>query len=201
MLREFEEELENELESDWEAVRPTAPPRRRTLTIPPVFIITGRPFQVLNRFLFNSFALTSDHVAIIEGIACHVVAVSGTSMPVRTIVLQGHADSLGSADLNFQLGQRRSTAVQARLTNAINRVRPGLVATIQIVPQSSGKEEPIASGASPACRALNRRVEVFLLTEPTQPPPSGIAECVERCVREREAKLGRPMTQMERLRA
>jgi outer membrane protein OmpA-like peptidoglycan-associated protein len=140
-----------------------SPAATPSLTIPTIYVMTGRPFQVLSRFAFDRANLTPDHVSIVSGIVCEVAASLGTSSHVETVVMQGHTDGIGTVDYDYQLGKRRAEAVGVRLRVALDSLRPGITRKVELVAQSSGKGEPIASNDAPACRALNRRVEVFLV--------------------------------------
>jgi peptidoglycan-associated lipoprotein len=66
------------------------------------------------------------------------------------VMVEGHADSRGSAEYNLALGERRATAVRDYLVNlGIGTDR------IQIV--SKGKEAPVCSEEAEACWQQNRR--------------------------------------------
>jgi outer membrane protein OmpA-like peptidoglycan-associated protein len=159
MANTYEDELELELElQQLDELSPRAP---RPAQPPPLSTIAGRPFQVLGRFDYDRYSLTTDHMAIIDGIACHVVASWRTPWPIRTIRLVGHTDITGSAAYDYQLGRKRAEEVQKGLSNAIERLRPGFSKNIRFLLQSFGKDAPIAYNSTPLCRALNRRVEVF----------------------------------------
>ena len=72
------------------------------------------------------------------------------------VVVEGHADSRGSAEYNLALGERRATAVRAYLVNL------GIPADrIQVV--SKGKEAPVCTDENESCWAQNRRGH-FLIT-------------------------------------
>jgi outer membrane protein OmpA-like peptidoglycan-associated protein len=155
MALEYEDALEQELLGEASPLPPRPVP-------PPLSTVAGRPFQVLGAFDYDRYSLTTDHVAIIDGIACHVVASSRTPWPIRTVRLIGHTDITGSAAYDYQLGRKRAEEVQKALTNAIERMRPGFAKNIRFSLQSFGKDAPIAYNSAPSCRAINRRVEVFL---------------------------------------
>lgn len=72
-----------------------------------------------------------------------------------TIDVVGHADSVGADAYNQQLSERRAFAVSSVLLNA-GVIRQRLVA------QGAGESRPIADNGSPAGRARNRRVEVYI---------------------------------------
>jgi peptidoglycan-associated lipoprotein len=66
------------------------------------------------------------------------------------IVVEGHADSRGSAEYNLALGSRRADAVKAYLV--------GLgVPAARITASSKGKEQPFCNEESEACWQQNRR--------------------------------------------
>lgn len=73
--------------------------------------------------------------------------------PETIVEIAGHTDSMGDADYNQFLSQRRAEAVAARLTGPLG-VDPERVNAI-----GYGEEAPIASNDTAAGRAENRRVE------------------------------------------
>lgn len=75
--------------------------------------------------------------------------------PERTVVIEGHTDSVGSADTNDRLSQRRADAVKAYL------VDQG-VASSRITASGMGEGSPAASNDSVTGRQQNRRVEVII---------------------------------------
>jgi outer membrane protein OmpA-like peptidoglycan-associated protein len=75
--------------------------------------------------------------------------------PEGAIVIEGHTDSRGNADMNDGLSQRRAQAVGSYLASrGLDQSR------IQAV--GRGENQPIASNDSPDGRANNRRVEIVL---------------------------------------
>ena len=74
------------------------------------------------------------------------------------IVIDGNTDSTGPADYNYQLSQRRSSAVIQYLAQKYD------VPAHKIYVIGLGKEKPVASNASSTGRAKNRRVDVRLMT-------------------------------------
>jgi outer membrane protein OmpA-like peptidoglycan-associated protein len=72
-----------------------------------------------------------------------------------TATVVGHTDNVGGPELNQRLSNERATAVVNYL------VRQGLQAG-QLRAEGHGMNEPIASNASDAGRAQNRRVEIFV---------------------------------------
>ena len=75
--------------------------------------------------------------------------------PQRTVQIEGHTDSTGSADYNQELSDRRAHAVRTFLID--KGVDSGRITT-----RGYGKESPVASNDSPAGRQMNRRVEIIL---------------------------------------
>jgi len=73
----------------------------------------------------------------------------------RTVIIEGHTDSVGSDDSNMSLSQRRADSVQAYL------VGQGVRAA-RISADGKGEGSPIADNASPTGRQQNRRVEVII---------------------------------------
>jgi len=73
--------------------------------------------------------------------------------PETIVEIAGHTDSMGEADYNQLLSQRRAEAVAERLTGPLG-VDPERVNT-----KGYGEEAPIASNDTAEGRAANRRVE------------------------------------------
>jgi outer membrane protein OmpA-like peptidoglycan-associated protein len=75
--------------------------------------------------------------------------------PSRQILIEGHTDSVGTAEANNQLSRRRAEAVDTAL------VRMGLAAR-RATAVGYGEDYPIADNTTATNRALNRRVEVYI---------------------------------------
>lgn len=73
--------------------------------------------------------------------------------PETIVEIAGHSDNTGKASYNLYLSQRRAEAVAGRLTGPLG-VNPDRVSA-----RGYGIEEPVASNATAAGRAENRRVE------------------------------------------
>ncbi|HLV77701.1 MAG TPA: OmpA family protein [Marinobacter sp.] len=73
--------------------------------------------------------------------------------PGTTVEIAGHSDSVGEAEYNRFLSQRRAEAVAHRLTSVLG-IDPDRVTAV-----GYGEAEPIASNDTAAGRAQNRRVE------------------------------------------
>lgn len=73
----------------------------------------------------------------------------------RSVVIEGHTDSVGSENSNFSLSQRRADSVKSYL------VSQG-VGSGRIGAYGKGEVSPVSSNESPAGRQQNRRVEVII---------------------------------------
>ena len=76
--------------------------------------------------------------------------------PSTLIDITGHADSDGADDFNLALSERRARSVADYL------VRNGRVNPNRIALAGRGEREPIASNATAAGKAQNRRVEILI---------------------------------------
>jgi len=76
-----------------------------------------------------------------------------TTHPTKTIVLAGHTDNSGSAELNMELSQRRADFIRDVL------VSKGIAAE-RITAIGYGQSQPIVSNATRAERQKNRRIEI-----------------------------------------
>jgi outer membrane protein OmpA-like peptidoglycan-associated protein len=82
--------------------------------------------------------------------------------PNRSVLIEGHTDSVGSDEYNLDLSEKRAEAVK----NAL--VSKG-VGEERITPKGYGKKYPVASNETSDGRQLNRRVEVVVLNEGVKP--------------------------------
>ncbi len=78
-----------------------------------------------------------------------------TTYPDRTVVIEGHTDSVGSADSNLGLSQRRADSVKSYL------IGQG-VASARLTASGKGEGLPAAGNESATGRQQNRRVEVII---------------------------------------
>lgn len=78
----------------------------------------------------------------------------------RSVIIEGHTDSVGSESSNYALSQRRADAVKAFLLNQG-------VAGSRIVSTGKGEGVPVADNDTPNGRQLNRRVEVIIANPDT----------------------------------
>lgn len=77
--------------------------------------------------------------------------------PDRSLVIEGHTDSVGSDSFNQVLSQNRADSVKAFLLNQG-------VASNRMTSVGRGESSPVASNDSPSGRQMNRRVEVIIAT-------------------------------------
>src|SRR5215472_9588762 len=82
------------------------------------------------------------------------------------VTVEGGTDSVGSADYNYALSQRRAKAVIQYLASAHN------IPAHRIYLIGLGKDRPVESNKTSAGRAKNRRVDVRLMTNTTESTPS-----------------------------
>lgn len=101
-------------------------------------------------FDFGSANLRAESDAVLEQIAAFTRA-----HPGQRLLIEGHTDSVGGADANLRLSQARADAVRAALT------RRGVAAAL-LTSRGFGAERPVASNATVAGRASNRRVTLRL---------------------------------------
>lgn len=82
--------------------------------------------------------------------------------PERKVIVEGHTDSVGSAEYNLGLSQRRADSVRDAL------LRSG-IGPDRIISKGYGKDYPVASNDTEAGRQQNRRVEVVILEKGQDP--------------------------------
>lgn len=75
--------------------------------------------------------------------------------PQRSVVIEGHTDSVGGDDYNQSLSQRRADAVKSWL------MQQG-IASQRLVASGKGKHQPVADNSSAAGRQMNRRVDIII---------------------------------------
>ncbi|MDM3888435.1 OmpA family protein [Pseudomonas sp. BCRC 81390] len=89
--------------------------------------------------------------------------------PERKVIVEGYTDSVGSANYNQTLSERRANSVRMAL------VRAG-VDPARIVSQGYGKEYPVADNSSNSGRAQNRRVEVTISNDNQPVAPRSVSQ-------------------------
>lgn len=96
--------------------------------------------------------------AVVSGTSQSDIAALARSLnnnPNTSVNVVGHTDNTGDAGYNFDLSQRRASAVASLLIS-------GGVAPQRIRSIGRGEDAPVASNLTPEGRALNRRVEVII---------------------------------------
>jgi outer membrane protein OmpA-like peptidoglycan-associated protein len=102
-------------------------------------------------FGFDSYALRSESFGVLDKVAATLGEYDQTIIEVA-----GHTDSVGNAAYNQKLSEQRAQAVANYLVSrGVNRER--------LMITGAGANHPIASNATEAGRAENRRVEITLV--------------------------------------
>jgi OOP family OmpA-OmpF porin len=104
-------------------------------------------------FGFNKDNLTKDAKAELDTMATNVESTKG-----YLITVEGATDSVGNADYNYSLSQRRADAVIQYLAAEHN------IPAHKIYLIGLGKDKPVETNKTRAGRAANRRVNVRLMT-------------------------------------
>lgn len=120
------------------------------------------------KFGFNKDALTPKAKEALDQLAGTISSTKG-----YIIALEGSTDSVGSAEYNYDLSQRRANSVIQYLASKYN------VPAHKIYVIGLGKDKPVETNKTREGRADNRRVDVRLMTNtvgdttPATPPTSG----------------------------
>lgn len=102
-------------------------------------------------FDFNNADLKAEAVTVLSSFF------SKTELEnIDSIIVEGHTDSVGTAERNQELSLQRSHAV-AKWLEQLNIIVPRKIQT-----RAFGKSRPIASNTTPEGRAANRRVEIII---------------------------------------
>jgi OmpA-OmpF porin, OOP family len=105
------------------------------------------------KFGFNKDSLTPKAKEALDQLAGSIASTKG-----YIIALEGSTDSVGSADYNYDLSQRRANAVIQYLASKYS------VPAHKIYVIGLGKDKPVETNKTAAGRADNRRVDVRLMT-------------------------------------
>jgi len=105
------------------------------------------------KFAFNKDNLTQKAKDALDQLAGGIASTKG-----YIIALEGGCDSVGPADYNYDLSQRRANSVIQYLASKYN------VPAHKIYVIGLGKDKPVESNKTSAGRADNRRVDVRLMT-------------------------------------
>ncbi|MGB9234459.1 MAG: OmpA family protein [Terriglobales bacterium] len=140
----------------------TASQRVDTLTNTVVNLDNYHPVAETSvHFGFNKDNLTKDAKETIDQLAASVATTKG-----YIITVEGATDSVGGADYNYDLSQRRADAVIQYLASQKN------VPAYKIYLIGLGKDKPVETNKTSAGRAKNRRVDIRLMTNSGTSVPS-----------------------------
>ncbi len=117
--------------------------------------IVGEELLILHgiKFGFDSAKVSDDSKAILE-----VAVTTLKNNPKMKVEIEGHTDSIGTAEYNLGLSQRRADAVQDHL------ISEGIGAErLQAV--GKGEADPLVSNELKEGRAKNRRVEFVVISK------------------------------------
>lgn len=102
-------------------------------------------------FNTNEYTIRPQFHDVLDSVAQVLAKYNDTRLQVN-----GHTDSTGSADYNYNLSNRRATSVANYLASrGVDQNR--------IISQGMGPDQPIASNDSESGRAQNRRVELQIV--------------------------------------
>ncbi len=143
------------------------------------------PYLTLDNFVHGSWSLTAPILDKIRFLAGAVDASWNSPKPIVEIRLVGHTDNTGPDNFNVSLGTMRAQSVAKELAKY-----PGVTNRVAVVVgKSPGKTQPTGDNRAPSGRALNRRVEVFVIfgvkpSPPPPPPPPPQPPCIDprKCV-------------------
>jgi OmpA-OmpF porin, OOP family len=113
------------------------------------------------KFGFNRDNLTDKAKETLDQLAANIASTKG-----YIIALEGGCDSVGPADYNYDLSQRRANAVIQYLATKYN------VPAHKIYVIGLGKDKPVESNKTASGRADNRRVDVRLMTNTVGETPA-----------------------------
>jgi outer membrane protein OmpA-like peptidoglycan-associated protein len=102
-------------------------------------------------FAFDSADINAQFYPVLDKVAATL-----TEFDKTVIEVAGHTDSVGSADYNQQLSERRANSVSAYLASRG-------VSKSRVVTVGAGEDHPVASNETEEGRAQNRRVEITIV--------------------------------------
>jgi outer membrane protein OmpA-like peptidoglycan-associated protein len=104
------------------------------------------------KFSFNQTTIPSDAAAVLDDLIKKILAYDKAVW----IEIQGHTDSTGGEDYNYELGDKRASAVRDYMA------RGGIpLHAMNVI--SMGESSPVADNSTPDGRAQNRRVVIRVL--------------------------------------
>lgn len=113
-------------------------------------------------FASNSDEILPESNGLLDELARFIQAHSRSVAALRII---GHTDRVGAEEANQNLSERRAAAVVAAL-EARGVVQP-------MRSEGRGESEPVCTEETEECNALNRRVEMIVLSNSVFPTRSG----------------------------
>ncbi len=99
---------------------------------------------------------------------CYLIAQKLKEGKNVKIEIQGHTDYIGTEDYNKKLGMQRAETVKAELVRL--GVDPASISTV-----SFGEDQPLIDKQTPWARAVNRRAEFVVVSEPAATSDKGDA--------------------------
>jgi OmpA-OmpF porin, OOP family len=135
---------------------PPPPPEPAPAPTPPPAQFVAKSAITLEgvNFAFNKADLTEDSRPVLDAVADGL-----KKHPHVKVELQGHTDSVGKAAYNLKLSQRRAQSVLEYL------VMDGVSAD-QLAAKGYGETQPVASNKDADGRAKNRRVVMYVVSNP-----------------------------------
>ena len=99
-----------------------------------------------------------DSVEIKPGVQAEIRRIADVlyRYPETRIRIEGHTDSIGPAEFNQMLSERRADAAKNELI--ARNLQPERIQAVGF-----GAAMPVASNATPAGRQQNRRVQIFII--------------------------------------
>jgi hypothetical protein len=123
---------------------------------------------MLDRFEFDSDALTADHLKTLDSLAFTIGLHTKTSGPGKAaIAITGHTDTAGAEDYNKGLGQRRADKACAALQEALKRNGLSDAQIAQITTASAGETQPAVVTKDNVKEPRNRRVDIRITISST----------------------------------
>lgn len=107
-------------------------------------------------FNTNEFSIRQDFYPVLDSVGQVLYKYKDTRLRVT-----GHTDSTGAADYNYNLSNRRATAVA-------NHLAAGGVDQNRLITQGVGPDQPIGSNNTESGKAMNRRVELQIVAAQNQ---------------------------------